>query len=425
MARTQPLNNYKLEQFRSSPLFNSLPHEDKAALKILAAEERLSVQQLRQIIEAARDLQMWGETSLAELTAKLPPDEKKSKQRAAKLTNLLINSWEKARREGPDYSTPPKNRPGTNQQIVESPAPRTILGDCPVASPKTRCCNLQTLDAAINCGFGCSYCTIQSFYDEGRIYLHSNLKEHLTQLELDPDKIYHIGTGQSSDSLMWGNRGNLLLYLFDFARQHPNVILELKTKSANISYLINNRPPANVLVTWTLNSRQVIDNEEHGTASLNERIEAARHCADSGILAGFHFHPIIRHKGWQEGYSEVFKQLVENFTPEEVALTSFGTLTYIKPVIRAIRERGEHTQVLRLPLKETAGKFSYPFEEKEELFRFAYQSLKPWHGKVFFYLCMEDPELWEPVFGRSYKNNDSFEEAMKQAYMQKIRAINR
>ncbi len=425
MAQKSPTNTDKLDQFRSSPLFTGLSTQDRSAMEKLAAEERLSVQQLRRILEAARDLQMWGASSLAELTAQLPSDEKKSKQRGAKITEMLISSWEEARQQGPDYSAPAKNRMGTNQHIEESPAPRTILGDCPVASPKTRCCNLQTLDAAINCGFGCSYCTIQSFYDEGRIFLHSDLKEHLTQLQLDPEKTYHIGTGQSSDSLMWGNKGDLLKHLFDFARHNPNVILELKTKSANTGYLLENRPPANVLATWTLNSRQVIEHEEHGTASLDERINAARRCADAGILVGFHFHPMIRHQGWQEAYSKVFQLLLEKFSPEEVALTSIGTLTYIKPVIRAIRERGEHTQVLRLPLEETAGKYSYPFTIKKELFSFAYQSLKPWHEKVFFYMCMEDPELWQPVFGRGYSDNESFEEAMKTAYMEKIRSHTR
>ena len=74
-----------------------------------------------------------------------------------------------------------------------------------------------------------------------------------------------------------------------------------------------------------------------------------------------------------------------------------------------------------MPLTETAGKLSYPETTKTELFRFAYSSLAPWHGKVFFYLCMEPAKLWEPVFGFSYQDNESFEAAMKNAYMEKIR----
>ena len=411
----------KLNQFRESPVYVSLTPENRAALEHLASEEHLSVQQLRQLIDVSRDLQMWGCGPFAAWVAELPPGVHKSKQRAAGLTARLLSKWEDERRLGPDYTGAPGYRKPVSQHIVSAHSPEIILGDCPVASVKTRCCNLQTLDAAINCGFGCSYCTIQSFYDEGRIFLHTDLAAKLAKLEFDPEKTYHIGTGQSSDSLMWGNREGLLETLFTFASDNPNVILELKTKSANVGYLLENPPPPNVLATWTLNSPEVIQHEEHGTASLEERINAARLCADAGILTGFHFHPIIRHQGWKNAYARVFRRLVESFTPKEVALTSFGTLTYIKPVIREIRERGEPTQVLRLPLTETAGKFSYATAVKEEIFRFAYESFRPWHGKVFFYMCMEEPELWQPVFGFSYPDNDAFEDSMKSAYLEKIR----
>jgi spore photoproduct lyase len=36
---------------------------------------------------------------------------------------------------------------------------------------------------------------------------------------------------------------------------------------------------------------------------------------------------------------------------------------------------------------------------------------------------MEDVNLWEPVFGRSYPSNDAFEQDMIQAYRKKIHTI--
>ena len=411
----------KLAQYRTGDIYRSLNESDQSALEELASERRLSVQQLRQILKIARDLQMWNIGPLSSWIHELPEaDPALGKREAARTTEVLVSRWEEERRRGPVYTGNPPSPEAFDRRIVESRAPGTILGKCPVASEKTRCCNLQTLDAVINCGFGCSYCTIQSFYDQGRIYLHRDLGKKLQELKLNPDQIYHIGTGQSSDSLMWGNRGNLLAELFNFARHNPNVILELKTKSANIAWLLENSPPENVLVTWSLNSEEMIRWEEHGTAPLEKRIEAAFLTAEAEYLVGFHFHPMVPHNDWQESYGRVFSRLIAEFDPSSVAMTSFGTLTFIKPVIRAIRERGETTQVLRMPLTETAGKFSYPARVKEELFHFGYESLSPWHGKVFFYLCMEPAVLWEPVFGYSFPDNASFEAAMKRAYMQKI-----
>ncbi|MEA1910069.1 MAG: hypothetical protein U9N32_00120, partial [Spirochaetota bacterium] len=298
----------------------------------------------------------------------------------------------------------------------------TILGHCPVASNKTRCCNLYTLDAVKNCGFDCSYCSIQSFYTDGKIYLHENLKEKLNNLTLDPDKIYHIGTGQSSDSLMWGNRDGILDDIFQFASENKNVVLELKTKSNAIGYFRKNKIPANVLVTWSLNTDVIIDAEEHHTATLKERLNAAREIADQGILVGFHFHPIVEYMGWEKDYHSIIDFIQKNFIPEELALISLGTLTFIKPVIKQLRKRKLESKILQMPLSDAEGKFSYPIEIKRKIFSSIYNRFsEKWKDMVYFYMCMEDKSLWEDIFGREYKSNDEFETDMNAHYMRKIK----
>lgn len=70
---------------------------------------------------------------------------------------------------------------------------------------------------------------------------------------------------------------------------------------------------------------------------------------------------------------------------------------------------------------DAAGKKSYPDDIKLEMFSHLYNCFdQSWKREVFFYLCMENAELWEPVFGFKYASNDEFEGAMKAAYMGKI-----
>jgi spore photoproduct lyase len=271
-----------------------------------------------------------------------------------------------------------------------------------------------------NCGFGCSYCSIQSFYHDDKIHFDSGFADKLGALVLDPDRTYHIGTGQSSDSLMWGNRFGVLDALMDFARSHPNVILELKTKSKNVAYLLRNPIPRNVICTWSLNPPAIIRNEEHLTAGLDDRLAAARRVADRGIVVGFHFHPMVHYADWRADYVALFARVEEGFEPSEVALVSLGTLTFTKSVIRRIRGGGLRTRILQMPLTESGGKLSYPDEVKLEMFSHAYRSLASWHGRVFFYLCMESHRLWRPVFGFEYSSNRVLEEAMKASYLEKI-----
>lgn len=412
----------KLRPFAGDPLFLRLRAADRDLLIRKTGELRLTHQQIRQLLDYAADFAMWAAPPLTEVWDESGLDQIQGKERTRRAVARVRERWERLRRETVSYRGFQGGPPPKGRLSYRSADPRdTLLGWCPVASPRTRCCNLLTLDAVQQCGFACSYCSIQSFYGNGEVFFHDNLPEKLAALELDPGKLYHIGTGQSSDSLMWGNRGGLLDALFDFAADRPNVILELKTKSDNIDYLLHNAVPPNVVVTWSLNTPTIVEQEEHLTASPERRLAAARRTADSGIPVGFHFHPIVRYAGWQEEYRSLIRAVQERFSPEETVMVSLGTLTFTREVVKFLRRQPVRSKVLQLPLTDASGKLSYPFEIKKELFSTAYRAFSDrWREEVFFYLCMEEPELWQPVFGFSYASNEEFETAMKRSYAQKM-----
>lgn len=404
----------------------ALPDSTVRFMDEITREYRLTVQDQHNLLMIAQDLTAWGEPPLEELWTP-PPEATTGKNRKQWSMKQLERRWLELRKSQPDYSDsiPETVQPTSPPRFEEIPSddPSTLLGSCPVSSNRTRCCGLMTLDAVIHCGFDCSYCTIQSFYKDNTIRFHNNLGEKLKRLKLDPGQLYHIGTGQSSDSLMWGDRNGLLSDLFDFAWRNQNVILEFKSKSSRIDHFLKHKIPPNVVVTWSINTPSVISHEERGTATLEERLRAAELVASEGGLVGFHFHPMIPHVDWQRDYGRTASTIIGRFMPEQVTHISFGTLTFIKPVIRAIRNRGIKSRVLQMPMEEWAGKFSYSREVKEELFKSGYAAFKQWHGSVFFYLCMEDPSLWPVAFQWEYPSNCSLEEAMKMAILKKIRRI--
>jgi len=366
-----------------------------------------------------KDLKQWGEKDLEDIW-----DFSKDSYHDKKEQFKKIRAYhDKLKNQALNYQGFENKNKAQKIKIEQIQKDSLGFGACPVASEKTRCCNLLTLDSVESCGYDCSYCSIQSFYNHNKVVFDKDLQKKLDAIKLDPNELYHIGTGQSSDSLMWGNRFGVLDSLVEFARKNPNVLLEFKTKSNNISYFLEQKNlPKNLLFTWSLNPQIIIDNEEHLTASLDERLKAARKMADIGMLVGFHFHPMIYIKDFEKEYGKVFEKLLENFSAKEVALVSLGTLTFIKPVIKKIREREFKTKVLQIPMKDASGKFSYPLDIKEKMFSFAYESLKPWHHDVYFYMCMEDKSLWKKVFGYEYPTNESFEMDMKLNYLKKIRS---
>jgi len=418
---------HKIDQFREDPVYISLSPENRAFIEKKSEEFGFSFQEIRQLIEIATDLEMWQEGFFSSIWNETGVEKLKGKNLRQKLIERVVEKWKHLKDKSNDYSQfIPEKLSSPRLEFVSQADDSTILGTCPVASEKTRCCNLLTLDAVKNCGFDCSYCSIQSFYTDGKIYLHHNLRSKLDRIDLDPEKIYHIGTGQSSDSLLWGNRDGLFDDLFEFASNHENVILELKTKSNAIGYFCNTLVPENVMVTWSLNTEEIITAEEHHTASLEKRMDAARAIADMGRLVGFHLHPIVEYNGWEKAYRGVVDLIQKRFTPQEVALVSLGTLTFIKPVIKQLRKRKLKSKILQMPLVDAGGKLSYPIEIKRKMFKSVYDGFsEKWKDGVFFYMCMEDASLWQDVLGRSYPSNETFEADMKAHYMNKIKALKR
>lgn len=388
-------------------------------IEFLSEKFHFTFQQKKQMCEFETDLKMWQERSLSEILNERGLENFKNGKEIFEFSRQIWQNFKENRHSYKNFS--PKYEP-KNFKISSFKAEKIALGRCPVASENTRCCNLLTLDAVNSCGFDCSYCAVQSFYKGGSVGFDENFTKNLQNLKLSHDRIYHIGTGQSSDSLMWGDRFGELTALCEFARQNQNVILELKSKSKNVKFLLENEIPRNIIVTFSLNPQTIIENEEHLTVSLNERLEAAKKLANNGVLVGFHFHPMIWYDDFFRDYAEIFAKILENFKPENVALISLGTLTFTKNVIKKIRERKIDSKILQMPFCEINGKFSYPHEIKREMFKFAYESLAKWHGKVFFYLCMEEKSLWSEVFGFEFSSNDEFENAMKSAYLAKIRS---
>jgi len=410
------MNSY-IDKFNDSiknTIFFKLPTNEQKFIEQKSLKLKFTFSEIKQIVDMARDLDMWNEKSIIEVF----PEHEQKKVVFARLKK----AYEALRNKLNNYENFELKNISQEQKYTFKTEPKDGfgLGLCPVASEKTRCCNLLTLDAVESCGFDCSYCSIQSFYNQNTITFDSSFKTKLKKLNLDKNRTYHIGTGQASDSLMWGNREGILDALFEFAHENPNVILEFKTKSDNIKYFLENKVPANILCTWSLNTPTIIENEEHLTASLDKRINAARKIANKGIKVGFHFHPIVEYENYLDEYRSVYERLICEFKPNEVALVSFGTLTFIKPVIKQLRDREFRSKITQMPFEDANGKSSYPDSTKIEMFKHAYESFKPWSKDVFFYLCMEEHEMWSRTFGYQYATNNDFEKAMLSAYAQKL-----
>ncbi|MEE8431536.1 MAG: DNA photolyase [Candidatus Desulfatibia sp.] len=415
------------EKFQSTidhTFYSQLGEKDRLRIRAVAGQYRITTQEIRNLCIIARDLEMWQSGTVDELWNKAEnsiPAGVVGPQRKKRLFQILKQHVAQLREKPTIYPIEGLAKPERpKMKLVSQASDKKILGWCPVASEKTLCCNLHNIDVVENCLYGCSYCTIQTFYD-GHAIQDADLAEKLAKIELEPGRYYHITTGQASDSLAWGDKNGMLSLMCDFAHKHPDILLEFKTKSANIAPLLRLDVPPNIVCSWSLNPEIIITNEEHFTASLDERLAAAQKVADNGIKTAFHFHPMIHYQGWEQDYPALATKIMVRFNPQNVLFISFGAVTFIKPVLKKIRERGENTRIHQMELvPDPHGKLSNSDEIKIKLFRSLYRAFKPWHDQVFMYLCMERAEYWDQVFGYRYADNSEFEKQFGENVMRKV-----
>jgi len=251
-------NNYilKFNSFKNKTLFEKLENKQQDFIKGVAFKLRFTFQEFRQVVQAARDLSMWGECELKSWWDKNVMVSDFSSPTDKKRVLIQLQTYlDQLKAQEKKYTTTGYFQPTYRKtnKIISKRTDKTINGMCPVASEKTVCCNLHTIDAVENCIYGCSYCTIQTFYGND-ILIHENIKEKLEAIPIDPDRFYHFGTGQSSDSLAWGNRNHILDAHCYFASRFPNILMEFKTKSKNIKYFMESEIPENIVCSWSLNT---------------------------------------------------------------------------------------------------------------------------------------------------------------------------
>jgi spore photoproduct lyase len=296
------------------------------------------------------------------------------------------------------------------------------LKPCPGTSHHL-CCGYYVINAITNCPMDCSYCVLQGYLNNPFITLYSNWDELLQEIDTflsgSFQPLLRLGTGELSDSLALDSIFPLSQVLIPFFAKRNNGILELKTKSAEVNPLLQLNHLGKTVISWSLNPPKMIEEEEIGTASLRERIDAAVRCQERGYPIGFHFDPILYHEGWEKGYEETVLSLFNRVNPDGVAWISLGGFRY-PPQLKAIaKERFPNTQIFLGELfPGRDGKFRYFKEIRVEMYR----KMVEWLGEVdpdlFIYLCMESQEVWEKVFGwapsSSHHLNHLFEDRLKE-----------
>jgi spore photoproduct lyase len=284
--------------------------------------------------------------------------------------------------------------------------PGRFLRPCP-ATRHYRCCGYQIIHIGENCPMDCSYCILRAYFRDRTLTAFANTEAMFAELGRvfgrDPSRLFRVGTGQFADALALEPITGHTRELLGFLANHPNVVLELKSKTADLTWMEADPDPKTVLPSWSLNAPVIVAAQERDTASLEARLSAAKACVGAGFRVCLHFDPICWFEGWEREYAATVDMIFDYLAPDDIAYISLGSFRCLPELPGRLMAEGRE-----LP-RYMLGEFTIGPDGKTRLLRplrvrqlrFMARRLAGHGFSQGLYCCMESDEVWRAALGQA------------------------
>ena len=204
----------------------------------------------------------------------------------------------------------------------------------------------------LGCVYNCEYCYLAGMYNSGYPVIFVNEDDFIN--EAKKLKNAYIAISYESDLLAFEGIYPFHKKWIELAKERTDLLIESRTKSANVDKLPNN-PPKNFILTFSLSPKEVTKFEKKAP-SLEKRIKALKMAIKKGYNVEIAIDPIIK----VDNFKEVYKRFI-NYLKEEINLN-------INIQIGAFRMNNEFLKRLRkVHLSEVT---YYPYEIKNKEARY-------------------------------------------------------
>jgi len=267
--------------------------------------------------------------------------------------------------------------------------------------PSVRCCPCYKLVPLSNgYPFFCTYCYLTFVYRNYAPFIKINTNydtmfKQIRKALVGAGGKLSFNMGEMLDSLALDHITNLTTMLVPFFAGLSSGYLMLLTKSSNIDNLLAVEPNDQTVVSWSLNSRRIIEQHEIDTAGLSERIEAARRCQQHGYRIRFRIDTGILHPDWQVDYAGLIEKTLTIVKPENITL---GMLRLLPGHLRLATDAYDNRARKLLEYNFVKGasdhKLRYPLNKRIEFYTHLIDTIRSFDKDVSISLCRETPEIW-------------------------------
>nr|WP_246110806.1 radical SAM protein [Thermosediminibacter litoriperuensis] len=233
--------------------------------------------------------------------------------------------------------------------------------------------NFYYTSPILNCIYGCEYCYLRGMYPSANIVVFVNIEDYFKEVEnlLKQQPVY-LCLSYDTDLLAMERIVPFTSRWIVHASDKRDLIIEIRTKSANYSAIRQLPPAGNIILAWTLSPSEVIEKYEQKTPSLELRLKSIKKAADDGWKVRLCFDPVLYFENWQRAYDYLINQTFATIQPEKIYDASIGVFRISRDYLKRMRKIASASEIIFYPYEERNGIYSYPEELKEEILEYVF-----------------------------------------------------
>ena len=228
--------------------------------------------------------------------------------------------------------------------------------------------NFYYCSTMMNCIYDCSYCYLKGMYPSGNLVVFVNLEDYFAELdELLKRQSMYVCVSYDADLLALEVWMGYARAWADYAANHSDLKLEIRTKSARNGMWKELPVLSNVVYAFTVSPQKMIAASEHNTPSAQARIDCATEGIRQGFPVRFCFDPMLYLPGWEELYRELLAQIDKTLEENgcswmQLDAVSIGGFRISKEYMKKIRRVEPDSPIVQFPYVNVEGVYQYPPE---------------------------------------------------------------
>jgi len=197
---------------------------------------------------------------------------------------------------------------------------------------------------SLNCFFNCKYCYLQwTFRNRFPVFFlnyEDMQKEIINQIQKKRQSWFYgqitFYASNYTDLLATENISHFHQNFLPFCESLPsNVLLETRTKSANITTLLDyvknlnwKSPTQKMEIAFSISPRSIAEKYELWTATLDEKIQSINQLLEKKFRVWMRFLPLLPVENFQQIYSEFLDEVINKVNIDKIASIAIAPLIF-------------------------------------------------------------------------------------------------